>query len=261
MYGNKGKIAMNIEKIVNDYGTYIYRYALKLTCDSHKAEDIAQETFISAWKSMDSILEEKALKKWLQKVCLNHFLMYYRGEHKENIFVVENVEELEAEGRVLVSVQASPEEAVLVEDNILEIQNGCFYAMVKKLSLNQRIAFSLIDMFGLQVADVAELLEISENAAKALLHRARKNLEQFFTGHCNLLDAQNPCSCQAWIDFSSNREKNIKAAQEVFHANQYYDDTKHIDDASRRKIRFLYTHMPERRPEDSWFQRVIDSLR
>ena len=252
---------MCIEELINDYGQSIYRYALKLTCDPHRAEDIMQETFISAWKNMDSIADERAIKKWLQKVCLNHFLMYYRKSKKDSEQIVESIEELEKEGRVLISMEAGPEEEVLVDDAIREIQNGCFYAMVRKLSLNQRIAFSLVDMFGLSIADVAELLELSQNATKALLHRARTNLGQFFSGHCNLLDAKNPCSCQSWINFSTNREKNIEAAQEVFHPNKYYDDKKQIDESVRGKIHFLYAHMPEYQPDEQWFQNVLISLK
>ncbi len=252
---------MCIEDIVEEYSTYIYKYALKLTCDPHKAEDIAQETLISAWKSMDQIREEKAIKKWLQKVCLNHFLMDYRKSKKEATSVVENIEELEQEGRVLVSMDAGPEEEVLVDDAIREIQNGCFSAMAKKLSINQRIAFSLVDMFGLSIADVAELLELSENATKALLHRARTNLEQFFADHCNLLDEKNPCSCQGWINFSTNHAKNQEAAQEVFHADRLFAPEKQIDESVKGKLRFLYTHIPEKKPDEQWFESVISSFK
>lgn len=251
---------MCIEELVKDYGQNIYRYALKLTCDPHIAEDITQETLISAWKNLDSLADERAIKKWLQKICLNHFLMYYRKTKKDNEQITESIEELEKEGKVLVAVEAGPEEEVLVDDAIRAIQNGCFQAMVRKLSLNQRIAFSLVDMFGLSIADVAELLELSPNATKALLHRARTNLAQFFSGHCNLLDVKNPCSCQSWINFSTNHEKKKRAAQEVFHPNKYYDDKKQIDESVRAKIHYLYTHMPESKPDEQWFQDVILSF-
>lgn len=252
---------MNIEVVINNYGNYIYKYALKLTCDPHKAEDITQETFISAWKNEDKINNEEAMKKWLQKVCFNHFLMDYRKNRKNDHQTVESIEELEQEGELLEANDAGPEEEVLVDDTIRGIQNGCFYAMVRKLSINQRIAFSLVDMFGLGISDVAELLEISDNATKALLHRARTNLEQFFEDHCNLLDAKNPCSCQSWINFRTDHEKNVKATQEVFSANTSYAPEKHIDDTIRGKIRFLYTHMPDSRPDEQWFRNVVSSLK
>ena len=252
---------MEIERIVETYGTYIYRYALKLTCNPHKAEDIAQETFISAWKHMEELRDENAIKKWLQKICFHQFLMDYRKEKANTVQISESIEELEREGKVFITAEVEPEESVMVEASIRAIQNGCFYAMVRKLSLNQRITFSLVEMFGLQIEDVAELLDLSTNATKALLHRARTNLGQFFSGYCNLLDAKNPCSCQSWIDFRTNHEKNIVAVQEIFHANQYYDEKKKVEESTKRKIHYLYTHMPEVQPEKEWFDRVLVSLK
>lgn len=65
---------MNIENIINSYGSYIYNYALKLTCHPLDAEDIAQETFIKAWSHIDTLKNENALKAWLRKICFNIFL-------------------------------------------------------------------------------------------------------------------------------------------------------------------------------------------
>ena len=43
----------------------IYRYAYWLVKDKAIAEDIVQETFLRAWKSLDSLKDEKAAKSWL----------------------------------------------------------------------------------------------------------------------------------------------------------------------------------------------------
>ena len=43
----------------------IYRYAYWLCRDPQVAEDLVQETFLRAWKSIDSLLDDKAAKAWL----------------------------------------------------------------------------------------------------------------------------------------------------------------------------------------------------
>ena len=43
----------------------IFRYAYWLVKDKAVAEDIVQETFLRAWKSLDSLKDEKAAKSWL----------------------------------------------------------------------------------------------------------------------------------------------------------------------------------------------------
>jgi DNA-directed RNA polymerase specialized sigma24 family protein len=64
---------------------------------------------------------------------------------------------------------ALPEEEVIVSESIRQMQNGCFFAMVRRLTLDQRIAFSLVDMFGLSAAETARLTGITEGALKAQL--------------------------------------------------------------------------------------------
>lgn len=43
----------------------VYRFAYWLCGDKHIAEDITQETFLRAWKSLDSLKDDKAAKAWL----------------------------------------------------------------------------------------------------------------------------------------------------------------------------------------------------
>ena len=252
---------MKIEDLIREYGAYIFRYAMKLSCHPQKAEDIAQETFIQAWKNLNHLKEEQAVKKWLRTICFNCFLMDYRKNDNKKVELIEDMEALEDEGRFFMGENPLPEEEILVEESIKELQNGCFYAMVRKLTLGQRIAFSLIDMFGLSIMEVAEIMELSETATKGLLHRARMNLDAFFGEHCNLIDAKNPCSCKAWIEFSKSREKNQQMARKILDTLEEKANTYKFDPSVRAKISFLYSNMPDKKPNVEWYQKTIRALK
>ncbi|WP_242939785.1 RNA polymerase sigma factor [Roseburia sp. 499] len=56
---------MDITTIFKNYHTYIYNYALKLTCHPQDAQDITQETFVKAWEKLDELKDENAVAKWL----------------------------------------------------------------------------------------------------------------------------------------------------------------------------------------------------
>ncbi len=250
---------MQIEQVIQENGTYIYNYAMRLTCHPQAAEDLAQQTFITAWEKADQLKEEYALKKWLRTICYHQFLMDCRKQDMKLDFYGE-LSELEQEGKVMAAAEAAPEEAVLVEESIQSLQNGCFYAMARKLTLPQRIAFSMVDMFGLSMEETAEMLEISVGALKGLLFRARMNLDAFFSNHCNLIDATNPCSCEAWIHFSETQSSNQKMIRQVIEKKEYKEKGYHFDEQIRRKITYLYKNIPEKRPSDVWFQKVIDAV-
>ncbi len=53
------------EALVHALHGDIYRYAYWLCRDPQVAEDLVQETFLRAWKSIDSLLDDKAAKAWL----------------------------------------------------------------------------------------------------------------------------------------------------------------------------------------------------
>lgn len=250
---------MDIDEIIQEYATYIYNYAMKLTCHPQAAEDLAQQTFITAWEKSDQLKAEYALKKWLRTICYHQFLMDCRKQNRK-LDLSGELDELEREGKVLAAAEASPEESVLVEESIRNLQNGCFYAMARKLTLPQRIAFSMVDMFGLSMDEAAELLEISNGALKGLLYRARMNLDAFFGDHCNLLDVNNPCSCAAWIHFSESRSDNQKKLRQAIGEKEYEEKGYYFNEQVRRKITFLYRNMPEKRPTEEWFQKVIRAV-
>lgn len=246
-----------MEEIIKKFGAYIYNFALKLTCHPADAEDLVQETFISAWAHLNDIREEAAMKGWLRSICLNQFRMNMRKQKKLELNFTDGLEALETDGQYFREYVPLPEDEVVVEEAIKELQNGCFMAMVRRLTLNQRIAFSLIDMFGMDIEAVAGILKVSQPAVKGLLYRARMSLESFFAGHCNLLDEKNPCSCRAWIEFSKNRDKLQEELKDKLEVLDYRNKNYQSDPGVRNRILYLYKIMPDKKPPQEWYENII----
>lgn len=251
---------MKIEQLIQDYGAYIYNYALKLTCHPADAEDITQETFINAWKHLEGLKSENAVKKWLIKICYHQFLMKIRQTGRQKEELIEEYDLLEREGTLLIDHYPGPEDEILVEEEIKELQNGCFMAMVRKLTLNQRIVFSLVDMYGMKIEDVAQILNTSLLATKGLLHRARMNIDSFFADHCNLIKLNNPCSCKAWIIFSQNRNNLQQQTKKLIETLDYREKNYQFRSEVRNKVKYLYINMPDKKPSDEWYQSILKAF-
>ena len=70
------------------------------------------------------------------------------------------------------------------------------------LSFDQRAAFVLHVLAGLPIREVADALERSEGATKALIFRAREALRDFLCRICSDYDPTNPCRCENLAAFS-----------------------------------------------------------
>lgn len=248
-----------IEEIFQQYGTYIFNVAYKLSGKVDVAEDIAQETFIKAWKHLDELKERTAIKQWLRTICVNEFRMMLRKNTRQNVMYVESVEELEKDGKLLVSPPESMIDEIQASEDVIALRNGCFLAMSRKLSVNQRITFSLIDMFGLSIKETAEILGITPKATKGLLYRARMNVDSFFQGHCYFLNTDNPCRCEAWIEFFKNRDTLQSVMQEKL--LDYKEKGYIFDSEVREKVAFYYQKMPDQTPRKEWYQNVIAQIK
>ena len=63
----------NFEQIYQQYFEPVYRYALSLTLDEHQAEEITQEAFFKALKSINSYRSESSIKTWLCTIAKTCF--------------------------------------------------------------------------------------------------------------------------------------------------------------------------------------------
>ena len=239
------------------HGSYVYNLALRLTCHPQDAEDLAQETWLKAWEHITELKEPGSVRYWLRTICINCFRMKCRKEGRLKLEFSDDLEALERDGTLLTEVLPSPAAELEASEEVKKLRDGCFLAMARKLTLEQRIVFSLVDMFGLSAAEAALSLEITPQAAKGLLYRARMNLDSFLKGHCSFLDIENPCRCQAWIRFMEDRNHIQKQLKQQFAPLEFREKGYIFDPDTRSRLLHFYRSMPDKRPPQEWFDNVI----
>ncbi len=161
--------------MVKRFSPRIYRLALKLVGDPVEAEEVLQETFISACQHVQRFEGRSSLATWLYRIATNASLMRLRRRRPEVVSIDDPVE---LEGgemtpRQLVGWGWDPEAHVLNEE-LRQVMD----AAIARLPETLRAAFVLRDIEGLSTAETAEALGISESAAKVRLHRARLQLRE-----------------------------------------------------------------------------------
>jgi len=139
----------------------IFRYAYWLCGDKHVAEDITQETFLRAWRSLDSLKDDKAAKAWLITILRRENAR--RFERKQ--FDYSDVEQDTLED----NISNSSEEQT--EQYLIRRQIG-------KLDIEYREPLLLQLIGGFSGDEIAELMELNRNTVMTRLFRARSQLKE-----------------------------------------------------------------------------------
>ncbi len=162
-------------RLVDEYSTRIYRVVLKILNDPLDAEDVLQETFIKAFRSLPMFEGRSSLSTWLYRIAVNEALMTVR---KRKDVAVSIDEERESGDE-----QSEPVEIAdwccLPESDLLNAESRQFLdRAMQSLTPALRAVFLLRDIEGLSVKETADALDLSEAAVKTRLLRARLKLRE-----------------------------------------------------------------------------------
>lgn len=239
----------DFSRLLGAHIKYVYSISFRFCADLHGAEDLAQQTLLSAWEKRAQLRDPERMGGWLRRICLNLFLA---GQRKGGILIQPG----EGFGEEVPDISPLPEEELVVEESVRELQDGCFTAMASRLTLAQRCVFILVDMFGLSVDEAGGVLDLSVPSAKSLLFRARKNLNAFFGHHCQWVFPENPCRCATWYDFSGNRERLREEVRKHGGPPDFSDTaySEKSDPVTMRKVISLFRNLPERKPDITWYE-------
>lgn len=148
------------EALVNALHGDLFRYAYWLTHDKHVAEDLVQETFLRAWRSLDSLKDEKAAKSWLITIL--------RRENARR-FERKRFDMSEYEEASVIDTKAISNEQ--------EIENHWLREKIAQMPEEYREPLVLQVIGGFNGEEIAELLSLNKNTVMTRLFRARNQLK------------------------------------------------------------------------------------
>jgi len=156
-----------IEMLVRQYESSVFRLALSIVGDPAEANEITQETFIAALRSLPGYQEKKSFQAWLYTIALNHSRSHLRKRKilerlrttLTTIFQVERQKEV------------SPEEAVMQSEKEAQI-----WRSLSQLDERHRIVVVLRYFHELSIAEISEILSVNEGTIHSRLHSAREKL-------------------------------------------------------------------------------------
>jgi len=164
------------EELVRHYDQAVLRLAMHLTGSEHEAQDIYQDAFLKAYKSVGNFRFECSFYTWIYRIVTNLCLDHLR---KRQVRKEDGPVAVDAQGEpydVLDQVPdgragANPERDLMRRELGTRISRA-----LEKLTPRERMVFELKHYHGLKLRTVGEILQTTEETAKNTLFRATQKL-------------------------------------------------------------------------------------
>ena len=160
--------------LVQRYKERLYATVYHMTSNHEDANDLVQEAFIKAYKSIRSFKRQSSFYTWIYRIAVNCTLNHLkRGKHRQ-CFSLDDIDN---------QIQNDPDFVELLsyvtprrEVGLTELQEK-LNAALQKLSEHHRAVVVLHDVQGLTHADIARTLRCSEGTVRSRLFYARRQLQ------------------------------------------------------------------------------------
>lgn len=154
------------ETLVHRHGPPLHRYARRMLADEGDVAEVVQDTFVAAWKQLDTFRGEASVRTWLFSICSRKIVDSYRVKHAQPI----DDKLLEP---LLLSSRADPFEYASNTEFVAALE-----AALAELPPRQRASWILREVETLTFPEIGRILGLSPDAVRGHQHRARSTLSQ-----------------------------------------------------------------------------------
>lgn len=178
------------EDLVRKYSRKLFRIAWNVVHNTEDAEDVVQIAFLKTYQNLNQFQENAKFSTWLIRIALNESFMAMRKRRSIREDPLDSDFRTEADGSdraprnpipIDVTDWASSPESLYGATEMREILTNCLH----QLSSALKVVFVLRDVEGYSITETSEILNLTANAVKSRLSRARlqlrEDLSQYFS--------------------------------------------------------------------------------
>ncbi len=160
-------------ELVRRYRNQVASLAYKVVNDYDEAADVTQIVFIKMFKNIWRYDDRKKFYTWLYRITINASIDYVRKHHRHRMESIDNLTDS------FENIISDPETAYR-RQQISEYINRAAHTLNDK----QLSAFTLRDIEGCKVDDVADIMNMPVATVRWYLHRARTKIRKELTRNC-----------------------------------------------------------------------------
>ena len=155
------------EQMVKLHQEMLYHHVRRMVVSHDDADDILQNTFVKAWKYVDSFRADSKLRTWLYRIATNEALSFLDKRKKQQFSDVEDIQD---------DLRHSLYHTAHVEGDEIQMK---LQEAILTLPDRQRTVFNMRYFDELPYDEIAEVLDVTAGSLKASYHHAVKKIEAF----------------------------------------------------------------------------------
>jgi RNA polymerase sigma-70 factor (ECF subfamily) len=169
-------------ELVEEHRDKVFNLTYRMLGNRAEAEDVAQEVFISVFKTIDTFREESKFSTWLYRVTVNHCknrIKYLARRHDRD------QDELDEAAEQDVAAAVTAPRPSLRPDRALEgaQMERILQDAIGELEEDHRVLVVLRDVEDLSIEEICEITGLPDGTIKSRLHRARMALRKKIQRH------------------------------------------------------------------------------
>ena len=170
------------KELVDEHRDKVFNLTYRMLNNRAEAEDVAQEVFISVFKTIETFREESKFSTWLYRVTVNHCknrIKYLARRHDRDQDELDETSEQDAAAAVT-APRPSPRPDKAMESAQTE---KMLQEAIGELDEDHRVLVVLRDVEDLSIEEICEITGLPDGTIKSRLHRARMALRKKIQRH------------------------------------------------------------------------------
>lgn len=169
-------------ELIDDHRDRVFNITYRMLGNRAEAEDVAQEVFITVFKTIESFREESKFSTWLYRVTVNHCknrIKYLARRHDRDRDELDETSQA-TNG----AVTGAPVRAAQPDKALASLQmEKLLQQAIADLDDDQRAVVILRDVEDLSIEEICEITGLPDGTVKSRLHRARLVLRKKMQRH------------------------------------------------------------------------------
>lgn len=164
------------DELIVRFSPRVYGLVYHMTSNHEDTNDLSQEVFAKAYRSIKGFRGKSSFYTWLHKIAVNKTINFLKKRGRRYQISLDDVDSAIENDPVFLEMTAGSDP--VRETGLKELQKKLNEALMR-LSANHRAVVTMFDIQGMPHAEIAKILGISEGTVRSRLFYAHRELQNY----------------------------------------------------------------------------------